>query len=179
MLMDSIIYVLLVLLICLGVYFLIRKVCYPIKKSTALLLVFPVIASCGIVLLIYKLSKGGYSSKNSYNSTNYDYPIYEEKPKNKKESKVSSSFTDAFGNTTYYDEVGNIVAKGITNGSNDTIIRDNNGEVVATSINLGNGKTTYKDKDGNIVNSLTNQWGDETFDDGKIAKNDSFGNKRF
>lgn len=176
---SSIVYILVILCICLGVYFLIKKVCYPIKTSKAIMLVLPTIASCGIVLIIYKLSKGVYSSKSNY-SSDYDYPIYEEEKKEKESTKVSSSYTDNFGNTTYYDEVGNVVARGKSNVFGESVVTDNDGNYVGSSFNHGNGRTSYMDKDGNVVNSsLTNQSGEEVFNDGGVAKGDDFGNKRY
>lgn len=178
---GSTIYILVILCICVGVYFLIKKVCYPIKTIKAIMLVLPTIASCGIVLIIYKLSKGVYSSKSNYSSANYDYPVYDEEKKEENESvKVSSSYTDNFGNTTYYDETGNVVAKGKSNAFGDSVITDNDGNYVGSSFNHGNGRTSYMDKEGNVVNSsLTNQMGEEVFDEGGVTRGDDFGNKRY
>lgn len=181
--MNTIITIIIVAIISLGAYFIIKKVCQPIKTLTAILLVIPTVATCGIALLIYKFFKNtievtSYKEKSSTDtSTTYQAQLYNDSiSKKEKKKKVTRSFTDVSGKTAYYDEEGNLVASSIDNGFGQKNFTDSEGNYVATSISNNLGSTTYTDKDGNITSSITNYKGDEAFTDGTVAKKDSSGN---
>lgn len=183
--MSSVIIITIVAIISLGVYILIKKVCKPIKPITAILLVVPTVATCGIALLIYKFFRNtfevtSYSGKPSPSSAVYQNSINndlaKEKAKKKEKRKPARAFTDVSGKTSYYDEEGNMIGASIDNGFGQQTFTDEVGNYAATGYSNGLGATTYTDKDGNITSSTTNYKGDETFADGTVAKKDSSGN---
>ena len=172
--------------ISIGVFALIKKVCKPIKTSTAILLVILTVATFGIALLIYKFFRNSfevtsYHGKNSsgatslHSSASYDIPTFDE-PKKIEKKKPSRAFTDVSGKTAYYDDEGNLIGSSTDNGFGKKIFTDNEGNYVGEGLNNGLGQTVYTDKDGNITSSNTNYRGDEEFSDGITAKKDSSGN---
>ena len=175
------------LIVCLIVFGIIKLVCRPIKTLTAILLVLPTIATCGIVLIIYKLIHGApvmpssqstiYKSQSFYDDTVLDSTSKKSEKSSKK--KAASSYTDNFGKTTYYDESGNSIASGIKNAFGETTYTDSKGNYAGESIDNGIGRTTYTDKDGNVTSSNTNYLGEENFENGTTTTNDNFGNKYY
>ena len=156
--MNTIITIIIVVIISLGVYFLIKKVCQPIKTPTAILLVIPTVATCEIALLIYKFFKNtievtSYKEKSSTNSSiTFQVPLYNDSvSKKEKKKKVTRSFTDSSGKTAYYDEEGNLVASSINNGFGQKNFTDGTGNYAATSISNNLGTTIYTDRDGNVT----------------------------
>lgn len=183
---GTIITVIVIIIISFGAYKLIKKVCMPIKTSTAILLVVPTVLTCGIALFIYRTwsSSSSYSGK-SYSSGTYSMDTFDNigesdesaKTPNK---KAARSFTDVSGKTTYYDESDNIIGTSMENGHGSTIFTDAEGNYAGSGFNNGLGNTMYKDKDGNIINnSITNYAGEEMFSDGTTTKSDSSGNKYY
>ena len=187
--MNSFLTVLIVLVISVAEFFLIKLVCKPIKTMTAILLLVPTAATCGIALLIYKffrtsmelsISPKVSSSSNSSNYTpNLSFGTLNTDVSKKNKKKVSRSFTDSFGKTLYYDEEDNIMGGSMDNGYGKTIFTDASGNYAGEGFDNGMGHTTYTDKDGNITTSNTNYAGDENFSDGTTARKDSFGNKYY
>ena len=111
--------ILIIIVISIGVFALIKKVCKPIKTVTAILLIIPTVATCGIVLFIYKFFRNSfeitsYHEKNSSSATNahsitsYDIPTFDE-PKKTEKKKPARAFTDVSGKTAYYDDKGNLI----------------------------------------------------------------------
>lgn len=182
--MNTIITIIIVAMISLGVYFLIKKVCAPIKPITAILLVIPTVATCGIALLIYKFLRNsievtGSSAKHTPSRTSYQTPVYNDQESNKtktKKKKATRSFNNGFGKTTYYDEEGNMMSASFDNSYGQKNFTDEEGNYAGTSNSNTLGNTIYTDKDGNMTSSTTNYKGDETFEDGTIARKDSSGN---
>lgn len=165
---------------------MIKKVCQPIKTITAILLVIPTVATCGIALLIYKFFRNSFevtsyhgknssSHANAYSSASYDIPTFDESKKIEKK-KPARAFTDVSGKTAYYDDEGNLIGSSTDNGFDKKIFTDNEGNYIGEGLNNGLGQTIYTDKDGNITSSNTNYRGDEEFSDGTTAKKDSSGN---
>lgn len=182
--MNTVIMLIIIAIISLGVYFLIKKVCAPIKTITAILLIIPTVSTCGIALLIYKFLRNsievtGSPAKNSSSRTTYQAPVYNdqvsEKTKTKKK-KAARSFDNGFGKTTYYDEEGNMMGASFDNGYGQKNFTDEEGNYAGTSNSNTLGNTIYTDKDGNITSSNTNYKGDEAFEDGTTARKDSSGN---
>lgn len=184
--MGEIFLAIIIIVISIGVFALIEKVCKPIKTTTAILLIIPTVATCGIALLIYKFFRNSfevtsYHGKNSssatsaHSVTSYDIPTFDE-PKKTEKKKTASSFTDVSGKTAYYDDKGNLIGSSIDNGFGEKIFTDAKGNYVGEGFSNGLGQTVYTDKDGNITSSNNNYRGDEAFSDGTTAKKDSFGN---
>ena len=178
--------ILIIIIISIGVFAFINKVCKPIKTITAFLLVIPTVATCGIALLIYKFFRHSfevtsYHGKSSSNITNahstasYDIPTFDE-PKKTEKKKPARAFTDVSGKTAYYDDKGNIIGSSTDNGFGKKVFTDAEGNYAGEGFSNGLGQTVYTDKDGNITSSNTNYRGDEEFSDGTTAKKDSFGN---
>lgn len=181
--MSTVIMLVIIAIISIGIYFLIKKVCAPIKTITAILLIIPTVASCGIVLLIYKFLRNsievtGSPAKHSPSRTTYQAPVYndQESKKTKTKKKATRSFDDGFGKITYYDEEGNMIGASLDNGYGQKNFTDEEGNYAGTSTSNTLGNTIYTDKDGNITSSNTNYKGDEAFEDGTTARKDSFGN---
>ena len=183
--MNTAITIIVIAIISVGVYFLIKSVCKPIKPLTAILLVVPTVATCGIALFIFKFFRSSfdfssYSGNKKYTSSNTSMPYDDiktfdnkEKPKKKKPTR---SFTDALGKTTYYDEEGKNIGSSFEHGLGKTTYYDEEGNYAGESYDNGLGHTTYTDKDGNITSSNTNYRGDKTFTDGTTTISDSSGN---
>ena len=178
--------ILIIIVISIGVFALIKKVCKPIKTVTAILLIIPTVATCGIVLFIYKFFRNSfeitsYHEKNSSSATNahqitsYDIPTFDE-PKKTEKKKPARAFTDVSGKTAYYDDEGNLIGSSTDNGFGEKVFTDAEGNYTGEGFSNGLGQTVYTDKDGNITSSNTNYRGDEAFSDGTTAKKDSFGN---
>lgn len=179
---EAIFIIIIIFIVSLGVFGLIKIICKPISTKTAILLVVPTVVTCGIALILYKALRGNYGfSGQGINKTNSNYSndIYfdnfneEDKGDNK---KIGRSYTDEFGKTTYYDEVGNIIGTSLDNGFDKSNFTDSEGNYVGESYNNNLGHTTYTDKDGNITSSETNSLGDEQISSGTTKKSDSFGN---
>ncbi len=184
---ESILIIIIVIIISLGVFGFIKLVCKPIKTVTAILLVVPTVATCGIALLVYKFFRNtfevsSYSVKSSSSSpsstTFYDEPDHAETKKTKAK-KPTSSFTDVSGKTAYYDEKGDFMGTSISNEFGQTTFYDETGNFAGKGQEDGTGRTTYTDKDGNITYSNTNYLGEENFSDGTTTKTDSSGNKYY
>ncbi|MDO4375795.1 MAG: hypothetical protein Q4C33_01300 [bacterium] len=179
---GTIITILVIIIISLGAYKLIKKVCMPIKTSTTILLVVPTVLTCGIALFIYRAWSGSSSySGKSYSSGAYPINIGESNESKKTSNKKAArSFTDVSGKTTYYYESDNIIGTSMENGHGSTVFTDVEGNYAGSGFNNGLGNTIYKDKDGNIINnSITNYAGEEMFSDGTTTKSDSSGNKYY
>lgn len=177
----TIITIIIVLIISFIIFKIIKSVCKPINNLTAILLIIPTTATCGLALLIYKFLRnsievGNYKSTNS--SDNYDIPTYEE-PKKEKNKKTSKAVTDSSGKTTYYDEVGNIIGTSVDNGLGKTTYTDSEGNYVGESLNNGTGSSIYTDINGNVISSTTDYQGNEIYSDGTIGKKDSSGNTNY
>lgn len=102
---ESILTIIIVAIISLGVFGFIKLVCKPIKTVTAILLVIPTVATCGIALLVYKFFRNTFevssysvksSSSNPSPTTFYDESSHTEVKKSKNK-KPTSSFTDVSG----------------------------------------------------------------------------------
>ena len=101
---EAVITIIVIAVISLGAFKLIKSVCKPIKNITAILLVVPTVATCGIALLIFKFFRGSfdfssYSGNKNYTSNNSttsydDIPTFD-KPSKSKNKKPARSFTDA------------------------------------------------------------------------------------
>lgn len=177
---ESIITVLIVIIISFGVFKLIKVVCKPIKTSTAILLIIPTTATCGIALLIYKFFRNIFEvSSHSVNNNNANISYSNPESTKKKNKKISRSFTDVSGKTSYYDEEDNLVGTSINNGFGESVFTDSTGNYVGESFDNGLGRTTYTDSDGNITSSNKNYLGEETFSDGTTTKTDSSGNRYY
>lgn len=182
--MSTVIMLVIIAIISIGIYFLIKKVCAPIKTITAILLIIPTVASCGIALLIYKFLKNsievtGSPTKHSPSRTIYQAPVHNEQESEKaktKNKKATRSFDDGFGKTAYYDEEGNMIGASLDNGYGQKNFTDEEGNYASTSNSNTLGNTIYTDKAGSVTSSNTNYKGDETFEDGTVAKKDSSGN---
>ena len=177
---ESILTIIIVVLVSLGVFGLIKLICKPIKTKTAILLVIPTVATCGIALFIFKAFRGNHvmsnNSLNNYSNVSYDdIPTFDELEKEKKK-KPSRAFTDVSGKTSYYDDEGNFMGVSTDNGHGKMTFTDAEGNYIGEGFNNGLGKTIYTDKDGNITSSNTNYRGDEAFSDGTTARDDSSGN---
>ena len=184
---ESILTIIIVAIISLGVFGFIKLVCKPIKTVTAILLVIPTVATCGIALLVYKFFRNTFevssysvksSSSNPSPTTFYDESSHTEVKKSKNK-KPASSFTDVSGNTAYYDEEGDFMGTSISNRFGQTTFYDETGNYAGEGQKNGTGCTTYTDKDGNITYSNTNYLGEENFSDGTTTKTDSSGNKYY
>ena len=180
--MEETIIILIVIALSFGVFKLIKAVCNPIKTSTAIILIIPTVATCGIALLIYKFFRNtfeisSYAGKSNSKNTNIPYENVEVPKKKKK--KVSRSFTDVSGKTSYYDEEDNLMGVSIDNGFGKKVFTDSTGNYVGESFDNGLGHTTYTDSEGNITSSEKNYLGEETFSDGTTTKTDSSGNRYY
>ena len=183
---ENFLIIIVVFAVSLGVFGLIKLICRPIKTITAILLIIPTVATCGVALLIFKFFKNNYElssyfGNTSYNNNNYSTTSYNnipsfDKPKQTENKKPKRSFTDAFGKTTYYDDEGKYMGTSMDNGFGKTTFTDAENNYIGEGFDDGMGRTTYTDKDGNITFSNTNYCGDETFSDGTISKKDSSGN---
>lgn len=184
--METFITNVIIIIITVAIFKLIKSVCKPIKNITAILLIIPTVATCGIALIAYKFLRSSiydYSvSPSSSSSKTYDNIYYDNELSNKskevKKKKVARSM-EVSGKTAYYDEEGNYMGTSIDNGFGKQVFTDEEGNYVGEGFNNGFGQTTYTDKDGNVTTSNTNYLGDEVFSDGTIAKNDTFGNKNY
>ena len=178
--MEETIIILIVIALSFGVFKLIKAVCNPIKTSTAIILIIPTVATCGIALLIYKFFRNtfeiaSYAGKSNSKSTNIPYENVEV-PKKK---KVSRLFTDVSGKTPYYDEEDNLIGVSIDNGFGKKVFTDSTDNYAGESFDNGLGHTTYTDSEGNITPSEKNYLGEETFSDGTTTKTDSSGNRYY
>ena len=178
--MEETIIILIVIALSFGVFKLIKAVCNPIKTSTAIILIIPTVATCGIALLIYKFFRNtfeiaSYAGKSNSKSTNIPCENVEV-PKKK---KASRSFTDVSGKTSYYDEEDNLMVVSIDNGFGKKVFTDSTGNYAGESFDNGLGHTTYTDSEGNITPSEKNYLGEETFSDGTTTKTDSSGNRYY
>ena len=86
--MEETIIILIVIALSFGVFKLIKAVCNPIKTSTAIILIIPTVATCGIALLVYKFFRNtfeiaSYAGKSNSKNTNIPYENVEV-PKKKK-----------------------------------------------------------------------------------------------
>lgn len=105
---KSIYIIILVVLLSFAVYKIIKKLCYPIKTTTAILLVVPTIVSCGGAIFVYNVLRGSFTGVNYSNSVTTDTNFnVEQAPKKEEKKKVGRSFTDSCGKTMYYDKDGN------------------------------------------------------------------------
>lgn len=68
---QSIYIIILVVLLSFAVYKIIKKSCYPIKTTTAILLVVPTIVSCGLAIFVYNVLRGSFTGVNYSNSATY------------------------------------------------------------------------------------------------------------
>ena len=178
--MEETIIILIVIALSFGVFKLIKAVCNPIKTSTAIILIIPTVATCGIALLVYKFFRNtfeiaSYAGKSNSKNTNIPYENVEV-PKKK---KVSRSFTDVSSKTSYYDEEDNLMGVSIDNGFGKKVFTDSTGNYAGESFDNGLGHTTYTDSEGNITPSEKNYLGEETFSDGTTTKTDSSGNRYY
>ncbi len=107
---QSIYIIILIVLLSFAVYKIIKKLCYPIKTTTAILLVVPTIVSCGGAIFVYNVLRGSFTGINYSNSatTNTNFNV-EQAPKKEEKKKVGRSFTDSCGKTMYYDKEGNTI----------------------------------------------------------------------
>lgn len=178
--MEETIIILIVIALSFGVFKLIKAVCNPIKTSTAIILIIPTVATCGIALLVYKFFRNtfeiaSYAGKSNSKSTNIPY----ENLKVPKKKKVSRSFTDVSSKTSYYDEEDNLMGVSIDNGFGKKVFTDSTGNYAGESFDNELGHTTYTDSEGNITPSEKNYLGEETFSDGTTTKTDSSGNRYY
>lgn len=153
---ETIITILIVIALSFGIFKLIKAVCNPIKTSTAIILIIPTVATCGIALLIYKFFRNtfeisSYAGKSNSKSTNIPYENVEVPKKKKK--KPSRSFTDVSGKTSYYDEEDNLMGVSIDNGFGKKVFTDPTGNYAGESFDNGLEHTTYTDSEGNITSS--------------------------
>ena len=65
---QSIYIIILIVLLSFAVYKIIKKSCYPIKTTTAILLVVPTIVSCGLAIFVYNVLRGSFTGVNYSNS---------------------------------------------------------------------------------------------------------------
>ena len=87
--MEETIIILIVIALSFGVFKLIKAVCNPIKTSTAIILIIPTVATCGIALLVYKFFRNtfeiaSYAGKSNSKNTNIPYENVEVPKKKKK-----------------------------------------------------------------------------------------------
>lgn len=68
---QSIYIIILIVLLSFAVYKIIKKSCYPIKTTTAILLVIPTIVSCGLAIFVYNVLKGSFTGINYSSGTTY------------------------------------------------------------------------------------------------------------
>lgn len=61
---QSIYIIILVVLLSFAVYKIIKKACYPIKTTTAILLVVPTIVSYGLAIFVYNVLRGSFAGIN-------------------------------------------------------------------------------------------------------------------
>lgn len=184
---GTIIWILTFVIIFLIAFGIIKLIFKPIKTSTALLLTLSAISTCGIALLIYKFFRNAcYGTGGTSNI--YTSPTYSEnnlanfelnKTEELKSKKPTSSHTDNFWKTTYYDEQGNYMGEGFTNAFGETTYTDSTGNYVGQSVNNGHGQKIYTDANENITTSNTNSAGEETFDDGETTTFNWFENKYY
>lgn len=105
---KSIYIIILVVLLSFAVYKIIKKLCYPIKTTTAILLVVPTIVSCGGAIFVYNVIRGSFTGVNCSSGATTDTNFnVEQAPKKEEKKKVWRSFTDSCGKTMYYDKDGN------------------------------------------------------------------------
>lgn len=183
--METIIIIILIGIISFWVFKVIKKVCNPIKNITAIILVVPTVATCGIALLIFKILRSSFVMGGSYNSTTnsssasyIDIPSFDE-PKKKEKKKVAKSMDNGFGKTTYYDDEGNIMGSSMDNGFGKSTYYDDEGNYAGEELDSGLGHTVYTDKDCNTISSTKDYRGDKTYSDGTRESSDSSGNKYY
>lgn len=61
---QSIYIIILAVLLSFAVYKIIKKACYPIKTTTAILLVVPTIVSYGLAIFVYNVLRGSFTRIN-------------------------------------------------------------------------------------------------------------------
>ena len=181
---ETILFIFLLLVISFVTFKIIKKVCRPIKNKTAIFLILPTIATCGISLLVYNYFKNIPSGTGSTNKSNSSLPkidnfIYEEKEQEKPAKKPASSFTNSSGQTKYYDSTGEYMGESYTNNFGETTFTDSTGNYAGVAFDNGLGHKTYTDLSGNVTTSNENYLGEEVFQDGTTTKTDASGNKYY
>ena len=68
---QSIYIIILIVLLSFAVYKIIKKLCYPIKTTTAILLVVPTIVSCCLAIFVYNVLKRSFTGINYSSGTTY------------------------------------------------------------------------------------------------------------
>lgn len=107
-----------------------------------------------------------------------DYSNYTNTPTGS--GKIKKAYTDTWGNTSYRDENGKLLAKSYTDSMGSTTFRDAEGNKIGSAYTDAMGRTSYYDNDGNKTgSSYTDSWGSTSYSDGGSSYTDSFGSTTF